>query len=162
MSTTTLAERSPAAPFVNLVTKPTCDYPDPDGWQAWLATRKQADQDRPTSQDERSGRAKAFDVLRRQIDIDPVRREKVDEHKKAMLADVRRQLDLTQVIVAERLAVSQANVSQIERGDADVRLSTLGRYVEALGGRLEVRAVFPDRSVELDVGKSRRRPRRAS
>jgi len=100
-------------------------------------------------------------VLRRQIDIDPARRERVDEHKKATLADVRRRLDLTQVTVAERLAVSQADVSQIERGDADVRLSTLSRYVEALGGRLEVRAVFPDGSVELDVGKSRRGSRRA-
>lgn len=44
---------------------------------------------------------------------------------------------------------------------ADVRLSTLGRYVEALGGRLDVRAVLPDRSVELDVGRSGRRPRGA-
>lgn len=116
---------------------------------------------RSASRDERSGRAKTFDVLRRQIDIDQARRERVDEHKKAMLADVRRRLDLTQVTVAERLEVSQANVSQIERGDSDVRLSTLSRYVEALGGRLEVRAVFPDRSVELDVGKSRRGSRRA-
>jgi hypothetical protein len=42
-----------------------------------------------------------------------------------------------------------------------VRLSTLSRYIEALGGRLEVRAVFPDRSVELDVGKGKRGSRRA-
>jgi hypothetical protein len=30
-------------------------------------------------------------------------------------------------------------------------LSTLRSYVEALGGRLEVRAVFDDQTVELDV-----------
>lgn len=119
------------------------------------------ERDRPTSGDERTGRAKSFDVLRQQIDADPARRERVDKHRKAMLADVRRELDLTQVIVADRLEVSQANVSQIERGEADVRLSTLGRYIEALGGRLEVRAVFPDRSVELDVGRSGRKPGRA-
>jgi hypothetical protein len=34
-----------------------------------------------------------------------------------------------------------------------VRLSTLSRYVEALGGRLEVRAAFPERTVDLEVGK---------
>jgi DNA-binding XRE family transcriptional regulator len=114
------------------------------------------------SRDERSRQAKSFDVLRKQIDADPSRRGRVDENKKAMLAEVRRELDLTQVMVADRLEVSQANVSQLERGEADVRLSTLGRYVEALGGRLEVRAVFPDRIVDLDVGRSGRRPRRAS
>ncbi len=71
-----------------------------------------------------------------------------------MLGDLRRELDLTQVIVADRLDVTQENVSQIERGEADVRLSTLSRYVEALGGRLEVRAVFPERTVALDVGEA--------
>jgi hypothetical protein len=29
----------------------------------------------------------------------------------------------------------------------------LTRYVEALGGHLEVRAAFPDHTVELEVGK---------
>ena len=82
---------------------------------------------------ERSAGAKPFDVLREQIDADARRRERVDEHKAAMLADLRRELDLTQVVVAERLEVTQANVSQIERGE-DVRLSTLRRYVAALGG----------------------------
>ena len=31
-----------------------------------------------------------------------------------------------------------------------MRLSTLRKYVEALGGRLEVRVRFPDREVRLD------------
>ena len=97
-------------------------------------------------------RRKGFDDLRAQIDADPARRGRVEEHKAAMLGDLRRKLDLTQVIVAERLDVTQENVSQIERGEADVRLSTLSRYVEALGGRLEVRAAFPEQTVALDVG----------
>lgn len=96
---------------------------------------------------------KSFDKLRGQIDADLDRRARVDEHKMAMLADLRRELDLTQAVIAERLEVTQENVSQIERGEADVRLSTLNRYVEALGGRLEVRAAFPERTVELKVGK---------
>ncbi|HEY5344393.1 MAG TPA: helix-turn-helix domain-containing protein [Solirubrobacteraceae bacterium] len=97
---------------------------------------------------------KGFDELRKQIDANPARRAKVEEHKMAMLGELRRELDLTQAIVADRLDVTQENVSQIERGEADVRLSTLNRYVEALGGRLEVRAAFPTETVALSVGKT--------
>jgi transcriptional regulator with XRE-family HTH domain len=109
---------------------------------------------------------KSFDELRRQIDADPARRANVEEHKTAMLGELRRKLDLTQAIVADRLDVTQENVSQIERGEADVRLSTLNRYVEALGGHLEVRAAFPQETVALSISKTatvrRRRTRAAS
>ena len=71
-----------------------------------------------------------------------------------MLSELRRELDLTQAAVAERLEVTQENVSQIERGEADLRISTLSRYVEALGGNLRVSADFPDRSVELKVTRT--------
>ncbi len=46
-----------------------------------------------------------------------------------------------------------------------MRLSTLSRYVTALGGRLEVRAAFPERTVALKVADGaavRRTPRPAS
>jgi DNA-binding XRE family transcriptional regulator len=109
---------------------------------------------------------KGFDTLRKQIDADPARRANVEEHKTAMLSELRRKLDLTQAIVADRLDVTQENISQIERGEADVRLSTLSRYVEALGGHLEVRAAFPEETVALSVGTAatmrRRRTRRGS
>ena len=121
--------------------------------------------DLPMTQSERQPQSRSFDKLRRQIDADPDRRARVEEHKTAMLAELRRSLDLTQAALAERLEVTQENVSQIERGEADVRLSTLSRYVEALGGRLEVRATFPERTVELRVGKSgglRRRRKQAN
>lgn len=99
-------------------------------------------------------RPKRFDELRKHIDADPTRRARVEEHKQEMLGELRRKLDLTQAVVADRLDVTQENVSQIERGEADVRLSTLSRYVEALGGRLEVRATFPEETVALKVGKT--------
>jgi transcriptional regulator with XRE-family HTH domain len=109
---------------------------------------------------------KGFDELRKQIDADPARRANVEEHKTAMLGELRRKLDLTQAIVADRLDVTQENISQIERGEADIRLSTLSRYVEALGGQLEVRAAFPEETVALSVGTAatmrRRRTRRRS
>jgi transcriptional regulator with XRE-family HTH domain len=109
---------------------------------------------------------KGFDELHKQIDADPARRANVEEHKTAMLGELRRKLDLTQAVVADRLDVTQENISQIERGEADVRLSTLSRYVEALGGRLEVRAAFPGESVALSLGRvatmKRRRTRQVS
>lgn len=111
-----------------------------------------------------TNRPKSFDHLRKQIDADPARRANVEKHKAAMLGELRRRLDLTQAIVADRLDVTQENISQIERGEADVRLSTLSRYIEALGGRLEIRAAFPGESVTLSVGTAstmrRRRTRR--
>ncbi len=61
--------------------------------------------------------------------------------------------DVTQQVLAEALDVSQPNVSRIEHQD-DVFLSTLRSYVEALGGRLEVRAVFDDLTVDLEVPRT--------
>jgi DNA-binding Xre family transcriptional regulator len=59
------------------------------------------------------------------------------------LYKLRQRRGTTQAALAEYLGMTQANVSRIEHAK-DVRLSTLRRYVEGLGGRLEVRAVFPD------------------
>ena len=59
------------------------------------------------------------------------------------LYEVRKARGVTQVDVAERLGVSQGNVSELERRD-DLFLSTLRGYVAALGGRLEVSAVFDE------------------
>jgi DNA-binding XRE family transcriptional regulator len=64
------------------------------------------------------------------------------------LAELRRRRALTQERLATELGVSQSNVSRIERQD-DVALSTLYRYIDGLGGRLEIKAVFDDESVEL-------------
>lgn len=52
------------------------------------------------------------------------------------LAEHRRRLGLSQTEVAARMGTSQSAVARLERGDADVRLSTLERYAGALGRRL--------------------------
>ena len=57
------------------------------------------------------------------------------------LFETRQSRGLSQRDVAERMDVTQANVSRIESAE-DVQLSTLARYVEALGGHLQVSAVF--------------------
>jgi predicted transcriptional regulator len=64
------------------------------------------------------------------------------------LQELRRELSMTQVDVARTAEMSQSELSRLEsRGDH--RISTLRRYVEALGGQLEVAAVFGGRRVKL-------------
>lgn len=59
------------------------------------------------------------------------------------LAALRSRVGVTQVELAERLGKSQGNISELEhRGD--VYLSSLREYIDALGGYLELAAVFPD------------------
>lgn len=55
----------------------------------------------------------------------------------------------TQVAVAEQMKIPQSAVSRLE-AQGDCRLSTLRKYVAALGGHLELRAVFPDDTLDLD------------
>ena len=57
------------------------------------------------------------------------------------LAGIRAERQVTQVELAARLDRSQGNISELERR-SDVYLSSLREYVEALGGELEVNAVF--------------------
>lgn len=100
---------------------------------------------------------KPFHEIAADVYDDPEAMEEVAVMVAAMmqglaLAEVREEAGRTQAELADTLDVSQANVSRIERQD-DLYLSTLREYVEALGGKLEIRAVFPDRVVTLDPRK---------
>jgi len=91
-------------------------------------------------------RTRKFSEIRRPET--PERRARIDAIKAGMaegerLFELRKARGVTQVDVAERLGVSQGNVSELERRD-DLFLSTLRSYVGALGGRLEVTAVFEE------------------
>lgn len=55
---------------------------------------------------------------------------------------------LTQQEIAHVLGTTQASVSRMERRD-DVHLSSLRRYVAALGGELEITARFPDYAIRI-------------
>jgi hypothetical protein len=55
---------------------------------------------------------------------------------------------LSQETLAARLAIQQAAVSKMERR-SELLLSSLAAATEALGGRLEIRAHFPDCDVSL-------------
>ena len=83
-------------------------------------------------------------------------RAAINKEAKKLLAEYRLQqlreaLSMTQVELAELLDIRQASVSDIENR-ADLKLSTLNRYVEALGGKLHLEVEFPKKSrVKLDV-----------
>jgi Helix-turn-helix len=60
------------------------------------------------------------------------------------------QLGLGQKQIAANMGVSVARVSQIEHGEV-TSFEVIARYVEALGGRLDLVADFGDRTVRLPV-----------
>jgi hypothetical protein len=64
------------------------------------------------------------------------------------LRELREALRITQVALAKKLKITQAAVSRLEKRPG-MLVNTLGDYVEALGGKIEVRAVLPDRTVSL-------------
>jgi DNA-binding XRE family transcriptional regulator len=83
----------------------------------------------------------------------PLNERRVTTYKRLMeaemrLAELRQRRGVSQATIADALAVSQPNVSRIEQED-DVYLSTLARYVAALGGHLEVLAVFPEETITV-------------
>lgn len=96
-------------------------------------------------------KTRRFKDLSGPILADPDRRERVRRHRveaideilQYQLDELRRARHITQEELAAALGVRQPSVSRLEHGD-DARLSTLRAYVEALGGRLELAAVFDD------------------
>ena len=68
------------------------------------------------------------------------------------LHELRKARAVSQEALAEKLAVGQPAVAKLERR-ADMYVSNLRRYVEALGGTLTITARFPDGAVTIaDVG----------
>ncbi len=77
----------------------------------------------------------------------------VAEHRRAMedalaLAELRQSRNITQIQLAAQLGITQGNVSRLE-ARSEIYLSTLRSYIEALGGHLEIAAVFDDERVPV-------------
>ena len=105
-------------------------------------------------------RTKNYEELRKRLRSDPHARARVDTYRQALravlaLTELREARGVTQTQLAEAWEVSQANVSRVEH-EQDLYLSTLSAYVSALGGTLELTAVFPDQTVKLDLPVSKR------
>ena len=65
------------------------------------------------------------------------------------LDQLRAARELTQENLAQIFGVSQGSISRLERR-TDMYVSTLAKFIEAMGGQLEIRAVFPDGSVRIN------------
>jgi DNA-binding XRE family transcriptional regulator len=64
------------------------------------------------------------------------------------LNELRQARGLSQKMLAEVLHVQQPSIAKLEKR-TDMYLSTLRSHIEAMGGRLEVIAQFPDGSVKI-------------
>lgn len=73
------------------------------------------------------------------------------------LHELRHARQMSQVALADTLDTSQSSISKLERR-VDVYVSTLRRYIESLGGELDIIARFPEGSVRInqfeEIGKS--------
>ena len=62
------------------------------------------------------------------------------------LAELRERVQKTQVDVAQTLDIKQPTVAGMEKPGRDLKLSSLKRYVEAIGGKLRLDIELPDGS----------------
>jgi len=102
---------------------------------------------------------KNFNELRTEVEARPGAAERLAELRAETLEEIhlyelRHAEAVSQVELAGRLEVTQGAISKLEHSD-DVRISTLRQYLEALGARLELVAVFDDeeRRVPVHLGR---------
>ncbi len=95
--------------------------------------------------------AKKFSELRAKMSVEAQQeserrfQEMMDEMP---LEQLRRARKLTQEQLAETLNLNQSSISKLEKR-TDLYLSTLSNFVSAMGGELEIRVVFPDKTMRL-------------
>jgi DNA-binding XRE family transcriptional regulator len=100
-------------------------------------------------------KTRKFSELSTKVMADPERAQRVAAIEAAieqalLLGEIRERRSLSQADLAEVLGTSQARVSQVEN-QSDLYLSTLKRYIEALGGELEIAAVFDGERIEISL-----------
>lgn len=70
--------------------------------------------------------------------------EKVEILRQAVALNMlREELNLSQAELASAMGVKQPTIAKMEQADNDPRLSTLNRYVTALGGELSIDVKLP-------------------
>ena len=96
--------------------------------------------------------AKNFKLLQERMPAAARARSEVKANKmirEMALDELRAARDLTQELLAKRLHVRQSAVSKLERR-TDMYVSTLHDMIKAMGGRVEIRAVFSEGSVRIN------------
>jgi predicted XRE-type DNA-binding protein len=89
-----------------------------------------------------------------QTKISAERRARVEERvrkaiKEMALDELRTAREFTQAELSQVLRVDQGSISKLERR-TDMYIGILRRYIEAMGGSLQIRAVFPDGEVQIN------------
>jgi DNA-binding XRE family transcriptional regulator len=95
--------------------------------------------------------AKKFSELRSRMS--PQSRARAEAKAQAVLAEMplnelRQARGMSQKMLADVLHVQQPSIAKMEKR-TDMYLSTLRSHIEAMGGRLEVVARFPDGAVKI-------------
>lgn len=98
---------------------------------------------------------KSYNQLHEQVITRPGAVERLaalreDTYAEIGLHELRKSLDRSQTELAALLEISQSAVSQLERGQ-DIKLSTLRGYLDKLGARLEMVAVFDEGDGQVEV-----------
>jgi len=96
--------------------------------------------------------AKKFRDLRQAMSPEALARahEKATAMKAELpLAELRQARHFSQEQLATELEVKQPAVAKIEK-KADMYISTLRRFIEAMGGQLEISAHFPEGDVRIN------------
>ena len=78
-----------------------------------------------------------------------IKREALAQDDRLGFAALRKARQQTHAELAEKLGIDQAEVAAIEN-ESDLLLGTLAKHVRALGGDVEMRAVFPEASFNLE------------
>ena len=96
--------------------------------------------------------AKSFNILKNKFS--DTRKASIQKRVNAALeemplAELRQARQFTQQQIAQSLKIKQASVSKME-SQTDMYLSTIRKYIEAMGGELEIIAKFPEGSIKVD------------
>lgn len=83
--------------------------------------------------------------------VEAIRQEMIEEMRQYELKEARKSQSVTQKQLAERMGVSQKRISTLESGEMDrTEIRTLKKYLQAIGGRLQINAIMPDgRTLQL-------------
>ena len=104
--------------------------------------------------------AKSFTILKDKLS--DTSKANIQERVKAAfeempLAELRQARKFTQQQIAQSLKIKQASVSKLE-SQTDMYISTIRRYIEAMGGELEIIAKFPEGSIRVENFESLEAP----
>jgi DNA-binding XRE family transcriptional regulator len=90
--------------------------------------------------------------------LSPEQEEATRQYVKSVVAAVtlnqlREARSLTQASLASVLGINQGSVSKMEKR-TDMYISTLRSFIQAMGGQLQIKAVFPEGEVEIEQFKN--------